>query len=326
MVETTPELRAALDVAKQRISVDGYYTKTVTKGLFGHAKGYVGGAMLGFATGGLAALTCAGAMLLAHIALPVSLGALILGGAGIGVATGGTVGSRVGASAGAVSAGLEERERRDKAEKLEQEVLASPEKQREVIEAYRKNPVVEKSATINELYATHSRSAAMKKMFDVKTILFAGLVCAAVGAAVCAGGFLLASVVTGQTFSLGWGALVASCPWDAAVIGAGLGAASGASFGIAYPAIFGTLTQKASDMLTGKMIRGKSDFSRAKTIAEIQHEAVANRAASETLQAASAYDDALPMQTPLVREIPLTRIEKPIAADRPMMADQQVAM
>jgi hypothetical protein len=315
MPEMNPELKAAIDVAKELVTVDSYYNKTVTKGLFGHAKGYVGGSLLGMFTGALAALTCAGTAALAGITLPIGLGVLILGSVSVGAGAGGMVGSRVGASAGAISAGLEERERRDKGEKLEQEILSSPEKQREAIEAYRKNPVVEKRGTIEELTATHKGGIA--KLFDVKTMIFAGALCAAVEAVVCAGAFLMMG-------GIGWGALVAADAMEAAVIGAGLGAASGASFGMAYPVIFGTLTQKASDMLRGNMVRGKSEFAHVKTIAEIQQEAVQNRIASESIPQMTVTRGGK-MAASEVGMIPENSIAVPAAAERVVQLQPQLS-
>lgn len=318
MVEMTPELRAAIDVAKQRIHVDEYYTKAATKGLAGHAKGYIGGSMLGMGTGILAALTCYGAMALMSIALPASLtlGGLVLGAASMGVVVGGTVGSRVGASAGAVAAGLEERERRDKGDKLEQEILASPEKQREVIEAYEKNPVVEKSGTIDELYKTHSTAKATAIMFDWKTMLFAGLLCAAVGALVFAG-------CGAMGLPIGWGLLASESTKTLAVMGAGLGFASGASFGIAYPAIFGSLVHRASDMLVGNMTQGKSDFVHAKSIPELQNEAQKNHAISRSM-----LHDAPPvLKQHAMKEMPRTHIHAAEAdSQRLLEASQQLGV
>ena len=327
MAEMTPELRAALDTAKERIHVDSYYTKAVTQGLSGHAKGYIGGTMLGMLTGAVTGLACIGAMMLVCplllASLHVTIPALILGATALGAATGGTVGSRVGASAGAVSAAFAERERRDKADKLEQEVLASPDKQREVVEAYRANPVVEKGDTIGELYATNTRGAAHKKMFDLKTMLLAGLLCAGVGAVICSGLVML-------HLGLGLGALATASVAEGAAIGAGIGAVSGMTFGVGYPAIMGTLTQKASDMLTGKMIRGKSDFGHVKTIAEMQQEAVQCRApekpATITIPLPVAADD-VPAPTAAPRmvasELPSTLVSDAVAFDRVVIPQQQ---
>ncbi len=315
MPEMNPELRAAIDVAKQRVTVDSYYTKIVTKGLFGHAKGYIGGTFLGIATGALAAVTCAGVMALAGLQLPILFSTLLLGAMSVGAGAGGMVGSRVGASAGAVAAGLEERERRDKGEKLEQEILSSPEKQREAIEAYRKNPVVEKSGTIQEMYATTQHPNA--KMFDVKTMVVAGILSAGVGAAVCAGAFLMMG-------GIGWGLLAAKTLAEAAFMGAGLGLASGASFGIAYPAIMGTLTQKASDMLRGNMVRGKSDFTPAKTIAEQQQEAVQNRIASESMPQMTVTRGGK-IAASEVEMIPENSIAVPAASERVVQLQPQLS-
>ncbi len=320
MAPITPELRAAIDVAKQRITVDDYYTKAVASGLSGHAKGYLGGVALGMFTGALGAVCCIGALMLANIALPIAAGALMLGAIGVGASIGGVVGSRVGSSAGTVAAAFAERERRDKAEKLEQEILQSPEKQNEVIAAYERDPIVKKGDTVAELYATHTRSEATKKLLDVKTMLFAGLICAVAGALVCAGAYTIAVggfAAAAEGISLGWGALSAASVFEAGVIGAGLGAASGITFGIGYPAILGTLAHRSADLLSGKMVRGKSGFGHLKNIPEVEQEMLENHTISAPLH---------PHVLGQAADLPRTHIQQPILAERPLAVEQQLGV
>ena len=170
--DMTPELRAAIDVAKQRVKVEPYFTYGMNKGLKGHAQGVWAGTMLGGFTGAVAGSLLTMAFTVAGVPLPVPALGLILGLAGIGTATGGTVGSRIGASTGAISGVVGEFERRQKAEKLETEILHSPEKQAEVIAAYRQNPVVEKDNTLEETFATQPDNIYISPSDDDKTAVY----------------------------------------------------------------------------------------------------------------------------------------------------------
>lgn len=288
MEQMTPELHAALDVAKQRIKVDSYFPRAMNAGLKGNAQGFWSGTALGFLTGGAAGGLISIAL---NIVAPGSglIGVpLILGVAGIGGTVGGATGARIGAGSGAIAGVAAERERRDRAEKLEQEVLASPEKQREVIAAYRKDPVVERNDTLKEIYATSRGSGkAFGKIIHWPTFMAAVAICMAASMTLFGGAFLLGGGVIGAAampaIASGLGALGMTSMSSALAIGAGAGAGMGAAFGIAYPPIFAGLTKSVADFLSGNTLRGKSQFGHIRTVREIEAEAVVNREASEGL-------------------------------------------
>lgn len=238
------ELRRAIEARAARIEVEPYYTMAMNKGLKGHAMGYWSGTGMGLLTGAFAGallhLTAGAALAAAGIAgLPV-----IAGLAGIGATIGGHIGSRVGSAAGAVSGVVAEFERRMRAQQLEQEVLASPEKQREVLAEYRANPVVAHDDTISEIYASSSTAHhAFGKIVLPSTMVLTTLLCTVAGAVMAAGAFLL-----GGAAGIGFGATTLA---SALGIGCGLGAATGISFGIYYPGIFAQGAQATGNLLAG---------------------------------------------------------------------------
>ncbi|MBX9726142.1 MAG: hypothetical protein K2X09_02650 [Rickettsiales bacterium] len=133
MAETNPELRAAIDVAKQRVKVDTYFPKAMKSGLQGNAQGFWSGTVLGSLTGALGGGLISLGLMAASVGSSLIGWPLILGVAGIGATMGGATGANIGAGSGAIAGVAAERERRDKAEQLEQEILRSPEKQRKAI-------------------------------------------------------------------------------------------------------------------------------------------------------------------------------------------------
>lgn len=296
MAIVSPELRAALDVAKDRIKPDSYYPRAMNGGLKGHAQGFISGSIMGGATGAITGGLCSLALMLAGSGLTVVGWPLILGVASVGIGMGGFTGSRIGASAGAAASVAGERERRDKGEALEQAVLQSPEKQRAVIQAYRDNPVVEKDENLQQTFATaKTRGDAWRKLIDGKTLIFTIGVAALIGAVVCAGAFALApgalvaagaaSKIAGTAagISLGWGSLTATTMGGAALIGAGLGSGVGVAFGITYPMIFTTLTQTVSQVLSFRWMRGEKNIVvPVKTVAEAHQQADQLRGEAES--------------------------------------------
>ena len=286
MAEPNPELRAAINVAKQRVKVDTYYTIAMNKGLKGHAQGYWAGTAMGIMTGGLGGSLLSLALFLMPVAsLPAAVVGLIgwpliLGIAGLGAVVGGTViGGDLGRAAGTSAGVMAEKERREKADALEKEILASPEKQREAIAAYRKDPVVEKDTTVGEIFATtREKDKAWNKLIDLPTMALTVALCAGVGALMFSGAFALAGG-TG-TLAVGLGALGVNSYAMAAVVGTALGATSGVTFGITYPSIFASLTKGAADILAQKAVRGQSQFTPIKTVAQMEQEAARNYTAN----------------------------------------------
>lgn len=243
-----PLLAAAIETEKQRIEVDPYFTTAMNKGLKGHAMGYWSGTLMGLITGAV----CGGIAALCGFTFGLPALAMVGATAGLGGMTGGVVGSRVGSSAGVVSGALAEKERREKAQQLEQEILKSPEKQREVIEKYKANPVVEKDNTVAENFATKPASKALESLIDLKTMPLTMLLCAGAGMLMFAGMF----AVSGG--AIGIAGLAVNSMAAAVGLGAAVGAGVGISFGINYPMIFTSLTKGAGDLLSGKTVRGET--------------------------------------------------------------------
>jgi hypothetical protein len=200
---------------------------------------------------------------------------------------------------------------------FEHVVLASIVVRAEAIDAYRADPVVEKDNTLTETFATSKTSAkAWGKIVDWKTMLITAAICGAAGAIICSGAFLIAggtTVVSG--IGLGWGALVATSAAQASAIGAGIGSAAGATFGIAYPTIFASLTQKVADLLSGRTVRGKTQFGNVKTALEMQQEAVQNRKNSEPDQRLTSDH---------YKDRPLSTISQVVATDRLLAPERQL--
>ena len=318
MAQMTPELRAATDAAKQRIEVESYFPRSMNAGLKGNAQGFWAGTALGAATGALGGGLVSGALLLAGFSAVATTGPgafigwpLLLGLAGIGGTMGGATGARIGAGAGSIAGVAAERERRDKGQKLEQEILSSPEKQREVIEAYRKNPVVEKNDTAKEILST-TRHGAFKKFLDWPTFFTAIAICTVASMALFGGAFVLggSGLLASGAVPSALGAIGMTTMPAALAIGAGTGAAMGTAFGIAYPPIFAGLTKTVADLLSGKFVRGKSNFPATKTIHEMEQEAAQNRILSDGVVTQPNFS-ALKISDPLMVAPELQSIESP---------------
>lgn len=321
MDQTTPELRAAIDVAKQRIKVDTYYPKAMNNGLKGNAQGFWSGTALGIMTGALAgSLIAAGLAIFAPVTMPAH--AIILGLAGIGGTMGGATGARIGAGSAAIAASTAELERRLRADKLEQEILASPEKQRAAIEAYRNDPVVPKTDTVCETYATtRSRSAAFGKIVSWKTMAITVAVCAAVSMLLFGGAFLIGGGLTSGAVTSGLGVLGMTSLKSALLIGAGAGAATGVSFGIAYPPIFASFTKHTAHLLSGDFVAGKK-LPHIKTVAEIEAEAAKNRASSEQQPAKPVM---IPVKNVAADETPAAQVSDVVVAERVAQPQKQIS-
>jgi hypothetical protein len=258
-------LRAAIEAEKERITVEPYATKTMLGGLQGHARGFWSGTAMGIITGaGVGAILCA--------AFGGPLLQLVLGVAAVGSAIGGTIGSRVGSATGVVSAALEEREKRERGRELEQEIMASPEKQDAIIAKFKENPVIEKNGTLRELFSTTSPDKHMYNIVKWKTMLVTVALGAAAGAIIFGGGFLATGTVAlaGHTF--------AQTLAGAFVLGAAVGGMTGATFAINFPLIFASLGNGVVDLLSGNAVEGKSIHKDPALTQEKIHEALAAEA------------------------------------------------
>lgn len=239
--QISEELSQALEVAKQRIDVASYYEAAMNKGLKGHAMGYWSGTIMGLTTGSLIGLALT-------IAFPAVSALTLLGiSAAAGAGLGGIVGSRVGISAATVAGVMGEKERREKAKELEAEVLASPQKQQEVLAAYRADPVVKKDDTIQEIFATHDTASAWKKIINPKALALTVIAGAVVGIVLIGLPFEPASA-SGLLSTLG-----VTSKWGAAGVGALIGGGVGTTFGIYFPGVLASLAQTVGDILSGKM-------------------------------------------------------------------------
>ncbi len=330
MPEMNPELKAAIDVAKQRVTVDSYWPKSMKASLQGNAQGFWAGTFMGFLTGGVAGGLIWAALAAASISGALIGWPLVLGVAGIGGTAGGATGARIAASAGSTAASTAELERRLRADMLEKEILASPEKQQEVVEAYRKDPVVEKEDSADQIFKTSRGSnSAMNKIIDWRTMLVTIAVCVAASMALFAGSYVLAGgalvgTAAGAGISSGLGALGMTSLSSALAIGVGAGAAMGVAFGISYPPIFSYLTQKTADLLSGKMMRGKTGIAPVKSADQQQQEAVQNRIASESMPQMTVTRGGK-MAASEAAMIPENSIAVPAAAERVVQLQPQLS-
>lgn len=245
------ELRAAIAVAKERVEVAPYYQLALNRGLKGHASGFWSGTLMGLVTG-------AGIGTLLSVALPATLIGALAGlpiiaiVASVGATAGGLTGSRIGITAVTVAGVMQEKERRDKAEALEKEIVSSPEKQREVLAAYRDNPRVEKDDNVEEILSTSKGGwDALFKIFRLKSYAVAVPVCVVMGAMMAAG--IAAPLVATGGSMVFLGALTVTSVAEAALVGGLLGAGMGVAFGTYYPPIFATLQRVSAESLSGKM-------------------------------------------------------------------------
>ena len=312
MAEMNPELRAAIDAAKARINVDSYYDKAMNHSLKGNAQGFWGGTALGLATGAIGGGLVSLGLLAASVVSPLVGWPLVLGLAGIGGTMGGATGARLGGDAGTVAGVIAEKERRERADKLEQEILTSPQKQQEAIEAYRANPVVEKSDTVGEAFATSKEAGGgWSKLINWKTMAITVAVCAAASLILFGGAFVLGGGLASGTALSGLGGALGLTSANLLPIALGSGAAMGVGFGINYPMLFSALGHRTGDLLSGKVVRGEAP-AHIKTADEMQLEAVQNRAMSETQ----------PLR--ITGATPQLRISNAVAFDRLQTAKKQL--
>ena len=103
----SPELRAAIDVAKERVPVDQYFTRAMNTAVKGRTQGLWSGTAMGLAAGGFVGSMASLAILLVPGAwIPLAFvhvagWPLILGVSSMGAALGGAHGVIIGSAAGA---------------------------------------------------------------------------------------------------------------------------------------------------------------------------------------------------------------------------------
>lgn len=287
MTDIAPELRAAIDVAKQRVKVDSYHTLAVYRTFKGHAQGLWAGIALGTITGAFVGVCITGALALMSVSNPFIGIPLILGCAGLGGVTGGTVGSDAVRTAGGIAGVMAEKERREKADKLEEEILRSPEKQREVVEAYRADPVVETEKTIGETLASHRDDRkAWGKIFDLKNMLLTVTLCVAASVIMFGGAYLLGGgALTGLLDVSLFGSFAVPSFASALGVGAAVGTAMGIAFGISFPMIFTSFSKGTADILGAQLVNGKSAHEPIRTVEELEEQAIRLRRDTEAREA-----------------------------------------
>jgi hypothetical protein len=321
MANISPELRAAIDTAKARINVDSYYDKAMNHSLKGNAQGFWGGTVLGMATGAIGGGLVWAALAAASITGGIVGWPLVLGLAGIGGTMGGATGARLGGDAGSMAGVMAEKERRERADKLEQEILASPQKQAEAIAAYRVDPVVEKSDTVYEAFATSKKSGGgWGKLINWKTMAITVAVCVAASLVLFGGAFALGGGLATGTAVSGLGGALGLTSANLFPIAAGTGAAMGVGFGINYPMLFSAFSHHTADLLGGKIVRGER-APHIKTAREMEQEAIQHRGTSRRsppIQVVRIAADEI------ASDMPQAQVSDVVSADRLQAAEQQI--
>lgn len=243
-----PRLQKAIELEKAKVRVEPYGDKVLAKtfsrrvsGLFsGSAIGLVCGTLVGAAS--LYLLPMLGVHMVATGLLPLAQFAL----AGMGV--GALAGASAGASAGAVAAAAEERERREKAQGLEAQILANPHLQQQLIDKYAAadlQPDLPASSFKEVIERSRSKHALMDQMVNVKTMAAATAMCAGLGA------------LLGYTGEMPMLNMVAPDAASQVLFGAGVTGAMGALFGINIPVVFSSLSDLSGDLLSGRLFGGQ---------------------------------------------------------------------
>lgn len=241
-------LQKAIELEKAKVRVEPYHDQVLNKtfskrmsGLFsGSAIGLVCGTLVGVAS--LYLLPVIGVQITATGLLPLAQFAL----AGMGI--GALAGASAGASAGAVAAAAEERERREKAQGLEAQILADPHLQQQLREKYASadlQPDVPASSFKEVIERSRGKSTVMEQMINVKTMLAATVMCAGLGA------------LLGYTGDMPMLDSVGQDPSSRVLFGAGATGIMGSLFGVNIPVLYTSLSDLSSDLLSGRLFVGK---------------------------------------------------------------------
>lgn len=247
--EVDPLLHKAIEIEKAKIKIDPYYETVMAKSFRARAHGLFSGMVLGALTGlavGAAALYVFPSLI--GIKVAASLGMLAeFGVAGMGI--GGLGGQIIGSTTGSAAAAAEERERREKGQGLEAQILASPELQQVLREKYANDDLAKNTPTNtirDVLDKSRNDGDVLRQLFNVRTAVLVGLIGAAFGALIGMTGTLPFVTVTGAGVQ------------DMMLYGAGMFSVAGMSIGFNYPVIFTSLSKFADNLLSGKLFeRGK---------------------------------------------------------------------
>lgn len=239
-----PRLLKAIELEKAKVRVEPYGDKVLAKtfsqrisGLFsGSAIGLVCGALVGAVS--LYLLPLVGVQVAATGLLPLAQFAL----AGMGI--GALAGASAGASAGAVAAAAEERERREKAQGLEAQILANPRLQQQLIDKYADAellPDLPADSFKEVVERARGKDTVMGQMINLKTMAAATAMFAGIGA------------LLGFTGDMPMLDMAGTDTGSRVLFGAGVTGAMGSLFGVNVPVVFTSLSDLSNDLLTGRL-------------------------------------------------------------------------
>lgn len=245
--EADPLLHKAIEIEKAKIKVQPYYDTVMIKSFGARAQGMfsgmVLGALIGLAVGATALAIVPGINMMAGIGL---LAKFAVGGMGIG----GLAGQIIGSSAGAAAAAAEERERREKGQGLEAQILSSPELQQSLREKYAEDGLPKDMPAKNfreVLERSRNGGDIWKQMFNGRNLMIVGGIGAILGALIGAAGDLPFDLAKDAALS------------QQALYGAGMFGVSGMAFGINFPVLFTTISKWTGDLLSGKLFEAQTE-------------------------------------------------------------------
>ncbi len=238
-----PLLKKAIKIEQAKIKVKPYNEAVLNRSFGLGDSGFWGGAALGLVSG-----LAIGAI--AIFALPAIMPGIALQGSALtalakfaaaGVTIGTLSGQIIGASAGAAAAAAEERERREKGQALEAQILASPKLQQILKDKYADHIPEDMPANTFEEVLENSldQEHFWKRMVRPKVLLLAGVLGAVVGAIMGAAGGIPILEIAGEATAAH------------TLYGAGIFSLMGMAFGVNYSALFTSICRGVNNMLNG---------------------------------------------------------------------------
>jgi len=250
-------IAAVLKSEQPNLKVASYDDVVMNRTFKARTRGYWAGTTiglgLGLAVGALGSFIPAvlGVMPFSDIGAATILTNAAIGGAA-GTAMGVVGGHVIGASAGAAAGAMQERERRDKIEKLQQKLVETAHAPPAVARAVAERAVTGETSpsTYDEAFE-HSNSVGgmLRHIFNPKTMLIASLLGAIVGAVGAAAAALNGATILGFEFFKDAGISIVT----KMAAGAGVGALMGSSFGINFPMLFTSLAKVSGKTLSGEI-------------------------------------------------------------------------
>lgn len=245
--QADPLLERYIDARKQGIEVESYKNVSVNSAFKMRTWGYWSGIAMGLTWGTIVgAVTALALPLIAPEVTAATMWKMAGVMAAIGIVSGGTAGQIIGAAGGAAAGAMEEKERREKEEALEQAIRLNPpssEIMALAVEEAARSPRKSTVYSVEDIHAESggSYSGTYWNMFRAKPLILSGLLGTVVGAVMALGGRSIINEILGANVSIG----------ITAAMGALIGGVSGTSFGIRFPDIFTSLTQVTSRVLSG---------------------------------------------------------------------------